>query len=224
MRNIKILIPVTIRYIFSVIFVALLLFVPAGTFSYWNAWLFLAALFAPMLFALVYLYLKDPELLQKRIKTKEKEKTQKVYLVLSVFTILIAFIIPGLDYKYHWSAIPTWTVIPATAIMIFGYYLFFMVMRQNSYASRVIEIQQGQKVIDSGLYSIVRHPMYLAATILFCATPIVLGSLYAFIPVVFIPLLFVIRILNEEKVLKQNLTGYSDYTKKVKYRLIPFIW
>jgi protein-S-isoprenylcysteine O-methyltransferase Ste14 len=222
--KIKILIQVIIRYILSLIFASVLLFLPAGSLKFWNAWVFLSALFIPMLFVLIYLIIKDPELLQKRIKTNEKEKSQKIYLVLSIITILITFIVPGLDFKNHWSQIPDWLVIVATVIMILGYYMFFMVMKQNRYASRVIEIQKGQKVIDFGLYSIVRHPMYLAATILFCSIPIILGSLYGLIPVFLIPLLLIIRILNEEKVLKENLNGYSEYMKKVKYRLIPFIW
>lgn len=224
MPKTKILMQVFIRYILSLIFVSVILFLPAGSLKFWNAWLFLSALFIPMLFVLIYLIIKDPELLKKRIKTKEKEKTQKIYLVLSMITIIVTFIVPGLDFKYHWSQLPDWLVVVATVIMILGYYMFFMVMKQNSYASRVIEIQKGQKVIDSGLYSIVRHPMYLAATILFCSVPIILGSLYGTIPVIFIPFLLIIRIQNEEKVLKENLKGYSEYMKKVRYKLIPLIW
>ena len=215
---------VIVRYILSLLFVCTLLFVPAGTLKFWNAWVFIQALFIPMLFVMIYLLIFDPELLQKRIKTREKERTQKVYLVFSIITSFLTYLIPGLDYRYHWSSVPPWLVILATVIMLAGYFLFFMVMKQNSYASRVIEIQKDQKLIDTGLYSLVRHPMYTAGSILFCATPLVLGSYYALIPVLFFPVLLIVRALNEEKVLKINLAGYEEYMKKVKYRLIPFIW
>jgi protein-S-isoprenylcysteine O-methyltransferase Ste14 len=212
------------KYILALLFIGLLLFAPAGSFKFWNAWVFMGGLFIPMIFVMTYLIIKDPELMQKRMKMQEKEKTQKIYVVLSIIIFMITYTIPGLDFKYHWSKVPLWLVIVATLIMIFGYFMFFTVMKQNSYASRVIEIQKGQKVIDTGLYSVVRHPMYLAALILFGISPLVLGSFYALIPMMFIPLLLVIRILNEEKVLQNNLNGYQEYMKKIKYRLIPLIW
>ena len=212
------------RYLLSLLFVSLLLFIPAGTLKFWNAWVFILALFIPMFFVMIYLLRNDPELLQKRMKTREKERPQKVYLVLSIITSIFTYLIPGLDYRYHWSGVPPWLVILATVIMLAGYFLFFVVMKQNSYASRVIEIQKDQKLIDTGLYSLVRHPMYTAGSILFCSTPLVLGSYFALIPVLFLPILLIIRALNEEKVLKSNLAGYEEYMKKVKYRLIPFIW
>jgi len=213
-----------IKYISALLFVGLLLFVPAGSFKFWNAWVFMGALFIPMIFVMVYLIIKDPELMQKRMKVQEKEKTQKIYVVLSIIVFIITYAIPGLDFKYHWSNVPLWLVMVATVIMIVGYFMFFLVMKQNSYASRVIEIQKGQKLIDTGLYSVVRHPMYFSALILFCFSTLVLGSYYALIPMMLIPLLLVIRILNEEKVLKNNLMGYEAYMKKIKYRLIPLIW
>jgi protein-S-isoprenylcysteine O-methyltransferase Ste14 len=220
----KLLRQVIARYILSLLFVCALLFVPAGTLKFWNAWVFILALFIPMFFVMIYLLKNDPELLQKRIKTREKEGPQKVYLVFSIITSVFTYLIPGLDYRYHWSSVPAWLVILATIIMLAGYFLFFTVMRQNSYASRVIEMQNDQKLIDTGLYSVVRHPMYTAGSILFCSTPLILGSYYALIPVLFLPVLLIIRALNEEKVLKSNLAGYEEYMKKVKYRLIPFIW
>ena len=143
---------------------------------------------------------------------------------LSIALLLVVFIVPGLDYRFEWSHVPLWLVIIATAIMISGYLMFVLVMKQNSYASRVIEIQEGQKVIDYGLYAVVRHPMYLAGLILYGVAPLVLGSFYAMIPVIFLPFLLAYRIKHEEKVLREGLKGYEEYMKKVKYRLIPFIW
>jgi len=221
----KLIKQVVIRYILILLFVSFVLFLPAGSLKFWNAWIFIGALFLPELFALIYLAIKDPELLQKRLKIKEKEKAQRIFNILYIIIFIITLIITGLDFKYHWSIVPVWLVIVATGIMISGFFMVFIVLKQNSYASRVVEIQEGQKVIDVGLYSVVRHPMYLSALIFFCPMPLVLGSLYAFIiPVILAPFLLLIRIINEEKVLKNNLNGYKEYVKKVKYRLIPFVW
>ncbi len=211
-------------YLFSLLFVVLVIFLPAGSLKFWNGWLFIGVLFTAMIFVLTWLLVKDPDLLAKRMKTKEKEKPQKAYVILSIIVFFITFIIPGLDYRFHWSDVPVPVVIVSTVIMMAGYVIFFAVMRQNTYASRVIEIQEGQKLIDTGLYSLVRHPMYLGGSILFVSAPVVLGSWYAFITALFIPILLIIRIMNEEKVLINGLKGYSEYTKKVKYRLIPYIW
>lgn len=211
-------------YLFSILLVGLLIFIPAGSIKYWNGWLFLGALFIPMICVLIYLLVKDPDLLARRMKTKEKEKVQKVYLLLSVIACLCTFIIPGLDYRFNWSDVPFVIVIVSALVMMSGYFIFFTVMRQNTYASRVIEIEDEQKLIDTGLYSFVRHPMYLGAIILYGFVPLVLGSFYALIPMVFIPGLLIIRIRNEEKVLIRGLKGYDEYMKKVKYRIFPFIW
>ena len=211
-------------YLFSLLLVGLLVFFPAGSMKFWNGWLFLGALFIPMFCILIYLLIKDPDLLVKRMKTKEKEKTQKTYLILSIIVCLITFIMPGLDFRFNWSNVPLTVVLISTLLMISGYLMFFIVMKQNTYASRVIEIQDEQKLIDTGLYSFVRHPMYLGAIILYGFAPLVLGSFYALIPMVFIPILLIIRIKNEEKVLTKGLKGYDEYMKKVKYRLFPFIW
>ena len=220
----KILVKVLVRYILAFIFIGLLIFIPAGTLDYLNGWMFIAGLIVPMTFTLIYLLVKDPELLEKRIKLKEKEDAQKRYIKLSILLYIVAYIIPGLDYRYNWSNVPIWLVIVALVVMIFGYVMFIAVMLQNRYASRVIEIQDNQKLIDTGLYSIVRHPMYLAATILYLASTIVLGSYYTLIPMILLSFLLAFRIINEEKVLKQGLPGYKEYMEKVKYRLIPFIW
>jgi protein-S-isoprenylcysteine O-methyltransferase Ste14 len=213
-----------LTYILSLTFVGLLIFLPAGSIKFWNGWMFVGALFIPMFFIFIYLLLRDPDLLAKRMKTKEKEKVQRVYLVLSIIISFITFILPGLDFRFNWSSVPLSVVLISTLIMMSGYLMFFIVMKQNTYASRVIEIQNEQKLIDTGLYSFVRHPMYLAATILYGFAPLVLGSFYSLIPMAFIPILLVIRIWNEEKVLLNGLKGYDEYLKKVKYRLLPFIW
>jgi protein-S-isoprenylcysteine O-methyltransferase Ste14 len=212
------------RYISVLIFVGALIFLPAGTFKFLNGWLFMAALFIPMIFVMGYLLIKDPELLEKRMKTNEKEKPQKLYLVLSIIISLLTFVLPGLDYRFRWSSVPVWLVIFSTVLMITGYAMFFIVMKQNSYASRVIEIQEEQKLIDTGMYALVRHPMYFSATILYFFAPLVLGSYYAMIPMIFLPGLLVMRIKNEEEVLLKGLKGYEDYMKKVKYRFLPYIW
>jgi protein-S-isoprenylcysteine O-methyltransferase Ste14 len=218
------LMKVLLRYFSAIVFIGLLIFIPAGTLKFINGWIFIAGLIFPMTFTLVYLMIKDPELLEKRIQLKEKEDAQKKYLKLSILLYIIAYIIPGLDYRYHWSSVPRWLVIISLVIMILGYALFIVVMLQNRYASRVIEIQDKQKLIDTGLYSVVRHPMYLSATILYLASTLVLGSYYTLIPMILLPFLLGYRIKNEEKVLMKGLPGYPEYMEKVKYRLIPFIW
>jgi membrane dipeptidase len=220
--------PLTFRtiviYPLTVILVGLMIFIPAGTLRFWNGWLFIVALFVPMLFVLIYLMLKDPELLAKRIKTREKEKTQKIFLVFSIIVCLSTFLIPGFDYRFGWSHVPLAVVIISTLLMISGYFMFFVVMKQNTYASRVVEIQDEQKVIDTGLYSVIRHPMYSAGIIFYLCAPLVLGSWYAVIPALALPVLLVIRLLNEEKMLIAGLKGYTEYIRKVRFRLIPFIW
>ena len=212
------------RFALSFILLLVLIFLPAGTFRYFNGWLFMAGLLIPMIFALTWLIAKDPELLEKRVNLKEKEEEQKRYVKMSLLLFIIAYVIPGLDFRFGWSHVPLWLVIFSLVMMVSGYVMFMVVMMQNRYASRVIEIQQEQKVIDTGLYSVVRHPMYLAATVLYLFSALVLGSYYALIPMVVLPFLLAYRILNEEKVLINGLPGYDQYMKKVKYRLIPFVW
>jgi protein-S-isoprenylcysteine O-methyltransferase Ste14 len=221
----RLIIQALIRLIIGLLFFSFLLFLPAGSLKFWNGWIFIGALFLPSLIALIYFAIKDPELLQKRSKTKEREKSQIIFNILYGITFITTLIITGLDFKYNWSTVPVWLVMIAAGIMISGYFMICIVLKQNRYASRVVEIQEDQRVVDIGLYSVVRHPMYLFASIYFCSMPLVLGSLYAFvIPVVVAPFLLVIRIINEEKVLRNNLNVYEDYMKKVKYRLLPFIW
>ena len=213
-----------IRIILCVIVFGALLFGTAGSFHYWNGWLFMITLFGPMMLVFAYLYRHDRELLEKRMNIHEKQKEQKAYVKLSLLWFLIAFAIPGLDYRFGWSYVPLWLVVVSMFLMLGGYTLFVTTMIQNSYASRIIEIQQNQRVIDIGLYSVVRHPMYMSATIMFTACPLVLASYYALIPILLLPPLLVYRIINEEKVLRTGLAGYADYTRRVRYRMIPFIW
>ncbi len=215
---------ILIKFGLAFILIGLLLFLPAGSFKFINGWLVLVLMILPAVIMFLYLFKNDKILLQNRLKLREKEKPQKTYIILSIPVSLLTFIIPGLDYRFNWSVVPVEAVILGTILMITGYYLFFRVMKENSYASRVIEIQEEQKLIDSGLYASVRHPMYLAGTIIYLSIPLVSGSWYAYIPTVMIPVLLIIRIKNEEKVLSSGLKGYGDYMKKVKYRIIPHLW
>jgi protein-S-isoprenylcysteine O-methyltransferase Ste14 len=220
----KIFPKVLIRFALAFVFIGILIFVPAGSIKFFNGWLFIAGLLLPMTFALTYLLYKDPELLEKRVNLNEKEAAQKKYVKFSILLFVIAYIIPGLDYRYNWSAVPMWLVWMSLLFMIAGYVMFMVVMLQNRYASRIIEIQNEQKLIDTGLYSVVRHPMYMAATILYLASSLVLGSYYALIPMSLLPFLLAFRIINEEKILLSGLPGYEEYTRKVKFRMIPYIW
>jgi protein-S-isoprenylcysteine O-methyltransferase Ste14 len=213
-----------LRFLSALIIVGCILFISAGSLKYWNAWLFISAIFIPMFFALMYLLTKDPELLEKRMKTKEKQEKQKLVQKIGAVLIIVGFLLPGFDHRYTWSSVPFWLVIIATIFLVLGYVLTIVVMKQNSYASRVIEVQENQKVIDYGLYSKVRHPMYLFSSIIFIFTPLVLGSYYAVVPMALYPVILIIRLKNEEEVLKKELKGYEEYMKKVKYRLIPLIW
>lgn len=213
-----------IKYISGLILVGALLFLPAGDFMYTNAWLFICLLFVPMLVLGIVLFLKSPELLQKRLSANEGQKTQRLVVKLSALIFLVGFVVAGFDYRFKWTQVPAWAVAIASVILILSYGMYAEVMRENAYLSRTIEVSDGQKVVDTGLYGVVRHPMYLATVILFLTMPVVLGSwlsLVCFLP--YIPIIAV-RIINEEKLLKTELNGYADYCKRVKYRLIPFLW
>lgn len=202
----------------------LILFLPAGTFYYHNAWLLIGLLFVPMLFLGILLFIKAPERLEKRLNAKEKEKTQKGVVALSALVFIIGFVVAALDYRFAWSHLPTWAAAVCSVFFIAGYAMYAEVMRENAYLSRTVEVQEGQKVIETGLYGIVRHPMYLATLIMFLPMPLILGSLYALIPFAFYVPIIAVRIASEEKLLARELAGYAEYMKKVKYRLIPFVW
>lgn len=212
------------RFIPGIILISALLFIPAGSIKFWNAWLFMGVLFIPMLFVIIYLIIRDPELLNKRMNTNEKEKTQKKVVLLTSVVFLSAFLIAGLDSRFEWSTVPILLEVLSALIVLIGYILFYLVMRQNSYASRVVEIQEKQKVIDTGLYGIVRHPMYFAAILMFMFMPLVLGSFYALIPLLIFPFQMSTRMKNEEEILERGLEGYIRYKEKVKYKIIPFVW
>ena len=220
----KLLIDAFIKYIAGLFMVGILLFLPAGTFQYTYAWLFIGLLFIPMFILGTILFLKAPALLEKRLNTKEQETTQKWVVAWSGLFFVSGFIVAGLDWRFGWSDVPVPVIIAASVVLLASYALYAEVMRENAYLSRTVEVQNDQKVIDTGLYGVVRHPMYLATLWLFGSIPIVLGSWWSFL--CFLPYLgiIIVRICNEEKVLEANLEGYSNYKKKVKYRLLPLIW
>ena len=220
----KLLINALTKFICGLILVGLLLFLPAGTFYYPNAWLFVGILFVPMIFLGVVLFTKAPELLKKRLDTKEKESTQKGVVAFSALIFLTGFILAGLDFRFGLSKVPLAVVIIASLLFLVSYGLYAEVMRENAYLSRTVKVQENQKVIDTGLYGIVRHPMYMATILMFLSIPLVLGSWYAFVVFLFYPVIIAVRIKNEEQVLSKELNGYEEYKQKVKYRIIPFIW
>jgi protein-S-isoprenylcysteine O-methyltransferase Ste14 len=220
----KLLFSALIKLILGLVLIGVLLFLPAWTFAYPNAWLFLALLFVPMTLMGVLLFVKAPALLEKRLNNKEKERTQQGVIALSGLLFPIGFIVSALDFRFAWSRVPLWLVVLSSVLFLLGYGLYAEVMRENAYLSRTVEVQQGQKVISTGLYGMVRHPMYLATLLMFLPLPLILGSFWGLIVFAFYPMIIVIRIFNEEKVLCKGLEGYADYRKKVKYRLLPFIW
>ena len=222
--NIKLFFQAIIKFTLGVGIVGLLLFIPANTLNYWNAWLFMGLLFIPMFIAGVVMMIKSPDLLKKRLNAKEKENEQKLVILFSGLMFLIGFIIAGLNYRYSWVIISNHVVIISSVIFILAYILYAEVLRENAYLSRTIEVQENQKVIDTGLYGIVRHPMYGATILLFLSMPLILGSAISFIIFLAYPLIIAKRIKNEEEVLEKNLEGYSEYKKKIKYKMIPFIW
>lgn len=222
--NIKLFIQAIIKYVFGVLIVGGLLFIPAKSFEYWNGWLFMGLLFIPMFIAGVILMMKNPELLRKRLNAKEQENEQKWVLLFSGLMFIAGFIVAGLNYKYKWIEVPNIVVIIASILFIIAYILYAEVLRENTYLSRTIEVQDNQKVIDTGLYGIVRHPMYAVTILLFLTMPLVLGSIISFIIFLTYPFIIGKRIKNEEKILEKDLKGYTEYKKKVKYKVIPFVW
>lgn len=219
----KLLFQALFKFITGIILIGVLVFLPAGTF-YFGGILLCGLLFIPMLVLGVILFIKSPKLLQKRLDTKEKAGTQKGIVLASALIFTAGFVIAGLDYRFSWSAVPAWIVITASVLFLVSYGLYAEVMRENAYLSRTIGIQEGQKVIDSGLYGIIRHPMYAATILMFLSIPIILGSWYAFLVFLLYPIVIIVRIIHEENVLEDGLPGYSEYKKRVQYRIIPFVW
>lgn len=208
----------------GVVAVIILVFLPAGTVHYWNAWLFAAILFIPMIIMGIVLYLKAPELLRKRLNERESESEQKRVVAWSALMFIAGFVLAGFDFRFGWSHLPRWAVYVAAVVFLLGYAMYAEVMRENAYLSRTIEVQENQQVVDTGLYGIVRHPMYTSTLLMFLATPFVLGSAVSFIVFLVYPILIAKRIRNEEAILEQGLEGYGDYKQRVKYRMIPRIW
>lgn len=220
----KLLISAITKFLAGLVLMGLILFLPAGTWNYSNGWLFLALLFVPMIFLGLALFIKAPALLEKRLQSKEKENTQKGVVAASALMFLGSFVLAGLDFRFGWTNVPMWLVVVAAVILLASYGMYAEVMRENAYLSRTVEVQENQKIIDTGLYGVIRHPMYTATIFLFLSIPLVLGSWISFVIMLLYPIAIVARIGNEEKVLEEGLEGYKEYKEKVKYRLVPFIW
>ena len=222
--NIKLFLEAIIKFISGVVLVGLLLFLPAGTFSFPNGWIFMGVLFIPIFIAGIVMMLKKPDLLKKRLDAKEKEKDQSIVVKLSGLMFLAGFIVAGLGFRFNWYTLPLGISIGGAIVFLLAYILYAEVLRENTYLSRTIEVQENQTVIDTGLYGIVRHPIYSATLLLFLSIPLILGSIFSFIIFLVYPFIIAKRIKGEEDLLEKELDGYKEYKKKVKYRLIPFIW
>ena len=220
----KLLFKALTKFVIGLFLIGALLFLPSGSLGYINGWLFIGLLFVPMLILGIVLFIKAPELLEKRLGAKEKENTQKGVVALSGLLFVGGFVVAGLDFRFGWSHVPTWVVTVASVVLLISYALYAEVMRENAYLSRTVEVQENQKVVDTRLYGIVRHPMYAATVWLFLSIPVVLGSLWSLLCFLPYPFVIIVRIRNEEKVLETGLEGYADYKKRVKYRLLPFVW
>ena len=220
----KLLISGLAKLLSGLAMIAVMLFLPAGTWHYPYAWLFIGLLFVPMTIMGIWLFLRQPDLLAKRLNNKEKEQAQKGVVALSGLMFVGGFVLCGLDYRWGWTSMPLWLTIAASVIFVVGYALYTEVMRENAYLSRTVEVQKGQELIDTGLYGIVRHPMYTATILMFVSMPVVLGSLWALLVFGIYPVLMVMRIKNDEKVLAEGLKGYTEYQKRVRWRLLPGVW
>ena len=222
--NIKLFIEAILKFLLGIILVGLLIFLPANSLNYFNGWLFMSLLFIPMFIAGIIMMIKSPDLLKSRLNAKETEKEQKIVVALSGVMFMLGFVIAGLNYRFNWIHLPNIIIIIASIIFLVSYIIYAEVLRENAFLSRTIEVQKEQIVIDTGLYKIVRHPMYTATIFLFLSIPLILDSLISFIIFLIYPFIIIKRIKNEEKVLEKDLIGYKEYKEKVKYRLIPYIW
>lgn len=223
-KSLKLFLEAIIKFLFGIVLVGLLIFLPAGTLSYFNGWLFMIVLFIPMLIAGIIMMIKNPKLLANRLDAKEKQIDQNLVIKLSGLMFVAGFIVAGLDYRFKWIVISPIVSYVFSLIFLLGYVLWAIVLKQNTYLSRNIKVEEGQKVVSNGLYKVVRHPMYTATLVVFLSMPLILGSLISFFIFLLYPILIIIRIIGEEKLLEKELEGYIEYKKKVKYRLIPFIW
>ena len=224
MNTTKLFVNAIVKYLSGFILIAALLFVPAGSLNFIKGWIFIGLLFVPMLILGIFLFIKAPQLLKKRLSAKEKENTQKGVVIFSFLMFVAGFVTAGLDYRFGWSKVPFAVTIISGIVLLLSYGLYARVMKENAYLSRTVEIQNNQKIIDTGLYGIVRHPMYTATILLFLSMPLVLGSWFALILFLPYPFVIAIRIKNEEKVLEAGLPGYCEYKQKVRWRIIPFVW
>lgn len=222
--KIILLINALVKFLSGLVILSLLLFLPAGTIDFLGAWRLIALLFIPMFIFGIVLFFKSPALLEKRLNNKETSNVQKKVILLSGLEFIVCFIVAGFDYRFGWSKLPSWIIMTACIIFVISYGLYVEVTRENEYLSRTVEVQENQKVVSTGLYGIVRHPMYFAVVLLFWSMPLVIGSFYSFIIMLPFPLLLISRIKDEEKILEDGLPGYKEYEQKVKYHLFPFIW
>lgn len=222
--NKKLFLQAIVKFLSGILLVGLLVFLPAGTFSFFQGWLFIGILFVPMFIAGIVMMAKNPKLLESRLNAKEKQADQSLVVKLSGLMFLAGFIVAGLDFRFRWFPLPKGVSIGAAVVFLIAYVLYAEVLRENTYLSRTIEVQENQKVIDTGLYGIVRHPMYFATVLLFLVMPLVLGSLISFVVFLAYPFIIAKRIKGEEQFLERELAGYKEYKEKVKYRLIPFVW
>ncbi len=220
----KLFIQAILKFLLGVVLVGVLVFLPAGSLAFFNGWIFMAILFVPMFFAGIVMMIKSPSLLASRLNAKEKQREQSVVVKLSGLMFIFGFVLAGLDFRFGWFPLPRGVVYGAAAVFLVAYLLYAEVLRENTYLSRTVEVQEGQKVVDTGLYGIVRHPMYFATLLLFLSMPLVLGSIFAFIIFLAYPFIIAARIKHEEAFLERELSGYIEYKERVKYRLIPFIW
>ena len=220
----KLFLQAIVKFLLGVVLVGVLIFLPAGTVSFFGGWMLMGILFIPMLLAGVVMLVKNPALLKGRLEGKEKQKEQSLVVKLSGLMFMVGFTVSGLGVRFDWYRLPGWVTYVAAAVFLCAYALYAEVMRENTYLSRTVKVQEGQKVVDTGLYGIVRHPMYFATVLLFFSMPLVLGSLYGFLIFLAYPILIAVRIKHEEAFLEKELPGYAEYKQKVKYRLIPFVW
>ena len=222
--TIKLFFSALLKFLLAFILVGLLIFLPAGSFSYYNGWIFMIILFVPMFVAGIVMMFKNPDLLKSRLNAKEKLKEQDLVVKLSGLMFIIGFVFAGLGYRFNWYTLPKTVVIISIVVFLLAYVLYAIVLKQNTYLSRTIEVKQNQTVVDTGLYSVVRHPMYSATLLLFLSMPLVLGSVYSFLIFLVYPFIIVKRLKGEEEFLEKELVGYAEYKQRVKYKLIPFIW
>ena len=220
----KLLINALTKFTCGMLLVGVLLFLPAGSLDYGRGWLLMGLLFCPMFIAGLVMLKKSPAFLEKRLDVKEKQSTQKGVVGFAGLMFVVGFVVAGLDYRFGWSRMPLWVTVASSVLFLISYALYAEVMRENTYLSRTIKVEEGQRVVDTGLYGIVRHPMYMATLVLFLAMPLVLGSWYALIVFALYPVIIIVRLKDEEELLTRELPGYEDYKKKVKYRILPFIW